>query len=184
MALDRTMSWRFPVPLALVNGILFNISWFLIVSAESGIWSPLLAALHLVIHFSMVAAAQGALWPEGKFVAAMSLLGAVVDSLLFRTGVFTVGGEIASPPLWMTSLWPVLATTFMHAFQALQTRPALAALFGAVGGALSYSAGTSLTAVDFFDPVGGPLVLAALWAVLFPLLLVLAGTMSRQVRQA
>lgn len=177
------MSWRFPVPLVLVNGILFNISWFLIVSAESGVWSPLLAALHLAIHFTMVTSAQGALRPEVGFVAAMSLLGALVDSLLFGAGVFTVGGEVATPPLWMTSLWPVLATTFMHAFAGLQARPALAALFGAVGGALSYSAGTSLTAVDFFDPVGGPVVLAALWAALFPLLLMLAGRMSRRGRR-
>lgn len=174
------MRWRFPVPFALVNGVLFNISWFLIVTAESGVWSPLLAALHLVIHFAMVASARGVLWPEVKLVAAVSLLGVALDTLLFRTGVFTVGGEPATAPLWMTSLWPVLATTFMHAFSALQSRPALAALFGATGGALSYSAGTSLTAVDFFDPLGGPLVLAALWTVLFPLLLALAGRLSRQ----
>jgi hypothetical protein len=166
-------------PWILLNGILFNVSWFCIVASESAVLAPLVAALHLIVHFSLV----GRGLPEVGLVAVVTVIGVVLDNLLFRAGVFNVGGAYASPPLWITSLWPVLATTLMHAFRTLQSRPVLAILFGAVGGALSYTAGTSLTAVRFFDPVLGPLVLGALWAMLFPLLLAMAAYTERQQGQ-
>ena len=173
----RMMRARSLVPTSVINGILFNITWLCIVVSESAVFAPLFALLHLTIHFTVV----GARRYEIKLVALVTGLGFLLDQLLFKIGVFTVAGAASSAPLWMTSLWPVLATTVLHAFSFLQGRLWLAVVFGAVGGALSYTAGTSLTAVEFFDPSLGPLVLGLVWALVFPLLLALGAYFARRV---
>jgi uncharacterized protein (DUF697 family) len=88
--------------------------------------------------------------------------------------VFKLDGRFALAPLWLTCLWPVLATTFNHAFAGLQRMPVVAAILGAIGGYGSYVAGTALSAVEFADPVYGPVIIAVLWAGLFPALGALA----------
>jgi hypothetical protein len=156
-----------PIAYTLVNGLMFNITWFAIVTTESAVVAPILAALHLLIHF----VAMGKGFIELKVVAQVTLIGIVLDQLLFYLGVFNVGGLSALPPLWQPCLWPVLATTFMHAFAGLQARYWLASALGAVGGALSFIAGTGLTRVAFESDFFGPAIIGALWAALFPLLL-------------
>jgi hypothetical protein len=81
--------------------------------------------------------------------------------------------------LWLACLWPVFATTLMHTFAGLQNRVFLAVVFGALGGALSYTAGVRLTTIEFGSPLWGPFILGALWAVVFPLLLVFAARLSK-----
>jgi hypothetical protein len=156
-----------PIAYALVNGLMFNITWFAIVTTESMVVAPILAVLHLVVHFVVM----GKGFIELKVVAQVTLIGVVLDQLLFYLNVFNVGGLSALPPLWLSCLWPVLATTFMHAFAGLQCRYFMASALGAVGGALSFIAGTGLTSVAFESDFFGPVIVGALWAVLFPLLL-------------
>jgi hypothetical protein len=156
-----------PIACALVNGLMFNITWFAIVTTESMVVAPILATLHLLIHFLVM----GKGFVELKVIAQVTLIGIVLDQLLFYLNVFTVEGVPALPPLWLSCIWPVLATTFMHAFAGLQTRYWLASAMGAVGGAFSFIAGTRLTSVAFESDLLGPVIIGALWAVLFPLLL-------------
>jgi hypothetical protein len=151
----------------LLNGLMFNVTWFAIVTTESAIAAPILAIIHLMIHFTLM----GKGYFEIKVIAQVTLLGLVIDQLLFYFHVFTVDGHSAFPPLWISCIWPVLATTFMHAFSGLQRRYYLAGFLGAVGGAASFVAGTRLTGVEFQSAFVGPIIIAALWAVLFPLLL-------------
>jgi hypothetical protein len=156
-----------PIVYTLVNGLMFNITWFAIVTTESVVVAPILAALHLLIHFALM----GKGFIELKVVAQVTLIGIVLDQLLFYLNVFNVGGLSALPPLWLSCIWPVLGTTLMHAFVGLQTRYWLASAMGAVGGAFSFIAGTRLTSVAFESDLLGPVIIGALWAVLFPLLL-------------
>ena len=157
-----------PVAYTLLNGLMFNGAWFAIVTTESAVVAPILAALHLLIHFAVM----GKGFIELKVVAQVTLIGLVLDQLLFYVNVFNMGGSSSAlPPLWLSCLWPVLATTFMHAFAGLQNRYWLASVLGAVGGALSFIAGTSLTSVAFESDLYGPVIIGALWALLFPLLL-------------
>ena len=93
-----------------------------------------------------------------------ALIGVVVDQLLFYFQVFTVDGSAALPPVWMFFLWPVLATTVMHAFSALQGRYVLAAVLGGVGGVASFVAGTRMTGVEFASTLFGPAIIAVVWA--------------------
>jgi hypothetical protein len=155
---------------ALANGLMFNISWFAIVYMHSPYWAPAIAAVHLLCHFSTI----GLGMVEARFVLGVSLLGLLLDQVLFAAGVFRSPNSVAFAPLWISCLWPVLATTMMHAFSALQRRPIVASLAGAIGGGASYIAGTRLSDVDFASPLWGPIIMAGLWAVLFPLLLMVA----------
>lgn len=165
-----------PAPAAakIFNGTLFNLSWLAIVLSHSPVIAPMVVALHLFVHFGLIGRGER----EVRLIAVTFLLGAVLDQLLFLTGVFTVDGQAALAPFWLTCLWPVLATTFLHVFESFRSRPLLAALFGAIGGTGSYIAGTGLSDVAFAHPVAGPLVMAVLWAGLFPLLLRLAGRIA------
>jgi hypothetical protein len=151
----------------ILNGLMFNVTWLVIVTSESPVVAPVVALLHLLIHFAVM----GKGYIELRVIAQVTLIGVVLDQLLFYFQVFNVSGQAALPPLWITCLWPVLATTFMHAFSGLQSRYVLAALLGGIGGAASFIAGTRLTSVAFESALYGPLVIAVLWAVIFPLLL-------------
>lgn len=165
------------VPAVLANALLFNLTWFAIVATHNAVMALVIVALHLAAHFALVGRDRG----EMLLIAAVSLLGAALDQLLFAFGVFNVAGQDALAPLWLSALWPVFATTLLHAFASLRGRPWLAALIGGVGGAVSYIAGVNLSDVDFAHPLWGPLVLGALWALLFPLLLALSARLSRAV---
>ena len=156
-----------PIRNLILNGLLFNITWFVIVTSESAIIAPLVALLHVMIHFAVM----GKGYLELKVIVQVLLIGVVVDQLLFYFGFFLVSGKAALPPLWITCLWPVLATTLMHASSGLQSRLVLAACLGGVGGAMSFIAGTRLTDVAFQSAVFGPFIIAVLWAIIFPLLL-------------
>jgi len=148
------------------NGLLFNISWLAIVSSQSTLIAVAVVVVHLTIH--MLWMGRGG--RELLFIAALSLFGAASDHILFALGVFNVNGQPAAAPIWLSCLWPVLATTLAHAFSVLQQRLLLASVLGAIGGFASYSAGTAMSAVGFADPLYGPVLIAALWAILFPAL--------------
>ncbi len=154
------------MPAALINGLAFNLSWLLIVGSSSSLLAPLVAALHVGIHLALVGKPR-----EYLVIAAVTAFGAFLDQLLFAVGVFTVAGAAAAAPLWLSCLWPVLATTLLHAFTFLHGRWFLAATFGAVGGCASYLAGTRMTDVAFAAELAGPATLAVLWALLLPALL-------------
>lgn len=132
--------------------------------------APIVVAVHLAVHAFFVGLKNS----ELLFVASVTAVGIALDQVLFKAGVFRIDGAAAYAPLWLSCLWPVLATTFMHAFESLQKHLWLAAVVGAIGGALSYIAGTRLSNVEFASAETGPLVMAALWFVVMPALLLLA----------
>ncbi len=165
----RRLSVAVNSPLAkmFANGLLFNISWLVIVVSESAAVAVAQVLLHLTLHFYFL----GRGFPELRLVAVIALGGYVLDQILFYTGVFTSAGQASAVPLWMHCLWPVFATTLCHAFAGFAARPLIAAVVGGVSAALSYIAGVRLTAVAFGDPLLSPLLIGLLWAVMFPALL-------------
>ena len=150
---------------ALANGIAFNISWLAIVGTGSNLIAPAVVLVHLLCHLSLLGKPR-----EYLVIAAVTVAGALLDQVIFALGILKVeGGTVA--PFWLSCLWPVLATTLLHAFSFLQGRWALAAAFGAVGGCGSYLAGTRISVVEFGSDLYSPMIIALLWAVLLPLLL-------------
>jgi hypothetical protein len=165
-----------PDPTNVANALLFNLSWLAIVLTQSPFIAPVIVVAHLLLHFRFMGKGKG----ELLLIAAVTLCGAAVDQLLFKAGVLKLAGQPALAPLWLACLWPVFATTLMHCLAGFQHRVLLAAAFGALGGALSYAAGVRLSAVEFGSPLWGPVVLAALWAAVFPLLLQIAARLQSQ----
>ena len=148
------------------NGLLFNLSWLAIVSSQS-LWVAIpVVVVHLAVHLAWL----GGGMRELRFIAAVAVFGLALDQFLFALGLFQLNGEAALAPLWLGCLWPVLATTLNHAFATLQKNLALAAVLGAAGGAGSYYAGTQMSAVGFASLPVGLVVIAMLWAALFPAL--------------
>lgn len=154
----------------LLNGVLFNISWLLIVLAQDPLLSWTVAAVHVAVHMLLMGRGR---W-ELLLLAVVAGIGIAVDQLLFASGVLTNSPGTVGAPLWLSALWPVFATTLLHVFSGLRAHLWLAALVGGVGGYLSYLAGTGLSSVSFAQPLFSDLVLIVFWSVMFPTLLVLA----------
>ena len=163
-------------PVNIINIVLFNISWFAIVLSQSTLVAPIIVGIHLLLHWLVMGKGKD----ELRLIGGVTLCGVVVDQLLFKTGVFNLAGQPALAPLWLSCLWPVFASTLMHSLVGFQNRIALAVVCGALGGALSYIAGVRMSAVDFASPLWGPVLLGALWAVIFPLSVQVAARLQSQ----
>jgi hypothetical protein len=104
-------------------------------------------------------------------------IGLAWDGALLNLGLlaFSPAGPIDSlPPPWMLALWPLFASTLNVSLRWLHARPVVAAVLGGISGPLSYWGGTRLGALQLPEPATGLALLAAGWAVITPLLLVLA----------
>lgn len=149
---------------------MFNVSWLLIVTSQDAIVAWSVVAVHLALHTGLMGRGSG----ELRFVLLLSAVGLLIDQLLFATAVLVLPGSGTLAPLWLTALWPVLATTALHAFSGLRQHLWLAALVGAVGGFGSYRLGAMLSPVDLGAMPYSALALGLLWAGLFPAMLLLA----------
>ncbi|MEN0105296.1 MAG: DUF2878 domain-containing protein [Pseudomonas sp.] len=149
----------------LANAGLFQLGWF------AAVYSPQVPALLIV---PVLVAVVHLLWlgrGEWKVLAAITLLGSVCDSLLMHAGVFAFAEPRLVIPLWLVLMWTLLATTLRHCLAWTATPWWLASVLGAVAAPLSYYAGARLAGVGL--PLGvwpTLLILAVLWAALFPLL--------------
>lgn len=151
----------------IANGTAFNISWLAIVYSQSTPIAVAVVAIHLALHGYFLVNNQR----EWLLIAAVAVFGVVLDQVLFAGGLFVLdNGSASLAPLWLSCLWPVLATTFDHAFATFQQRPWLAVVAGLIGGSMSYIAGTRLSDIAFADAVAGPIIIGLLWAALMPAL--------------
>ena len=158
----------------LANAALFQCGWFACVLGGDSRWL-LVGVAALIIHLLWISA-----WSEdGLVILAVTVLGTVVDTTLRSLGVFHFG--VAGPliPFWLIMLWALLATTLRHCL-AWSAQPWWrASLLGALGGPLSYYAGSQMAGVRFgFDTPSTLIGLALLWSVLFPVLHKIARTLS------
>ncbi|KTC44057.1 hypothetical protein AO262_01415 [Pseudomonas fluorescens ABAC62] len=147
----------------LANAALFQCGWFTCVLGGDGPWL-LAGAAVLAIHLLWIST-----WSkDGVLIISVMLVGTAVDTLLRTAGVFQFSEPGPLIPFWLMLLWALLATTLRHCL-AWSARPWWrAALLGAVGGPLSYYAGSQLAGVQFGYGLGPTMIgLALLWAMLF-----------------
>lgn len=166
------------MPIKLIaNAVLFQLGWFAAVLGGSS-WWLLIPLGVLLLHFSWISS-----WAaEGKLVMSVFFAGAALDSFLLQMGVFAFPAESDLVPLWLALLWALLATTLNHCL-AWSQRWWLAAPLGAISAPLSYLAGATLAGVSF--PLGHwptLLLLAAIWALVLPLLHAFAHLYREQYR--
>lgn len=153
----------------IANVLLYQLGWAACVFGAANGFAPegaVVAAAIVAWHISR-ASRPGA---EALLAAAAAVLGLVFESLLVAAGWVRVEDGI----YWLVSLWALFATTLNVSLRALQTRPWIAALVGAIGGPLAYYAGARIGALHFLQPAAMLAALALGWAIAAPLLLTLA----------
>jgi hypothetical protein len=111
---------------------------------------------------------------EAAIAAAAAAIGLVFENALVGVGWVSVQDGV----YWLVILWALFATTLNGALRALQGRPWLAALVGALGGPLAYYAGARMGALQLLQPAAMLAALAAGWALATPLLLSLARRLA------
>lgn len=150
----------------LVNAVLFQCAWFACVLGGHSLWL-LVAVAVLAIHLLWTSS-----WhQEGQVILAVTLLGTVIDTVLRTFGVFHFSMPGPLIPLWLVLLWALLATTLRHCLGWSAQPWWRASLLGAVGGPLSYYAGSQLAGVSFgYGTLPTLIGLALLWALIFPVL--------------
>lgn len=165
---------------SLRNFMLFQIGWFACIlgaAHDHTLLGGVLAAGCLVLHLLTTTGRK----EEILLMAKGAVIGAVIDSALLHLELiaFKAPGPVVliSPP-WMLLLWMLLMTTINHSMAWLKSRPWLACALGAISGPFCYFAGARLGAATIPSPVEFALIMAAIWAVVMPLLFRLAGSAS------
>ena len=170
--------------LLLLEFAAFQGAWFACVSgAASGsvAWGLAAVALAVLLRVALTDRPRA----EAALVFASLVIGLAWETIAVQAGwvrYASPGPWPIVPPLWILAMWVLFATTLRSSLRWLQGRPALAALFGAVGGPLSYAAAARMGACRFEQPVVSALAVGAAWAVITPLLLGLARRLDRSAR--
>lgn len=162
----------------LLNFLLFQIGWFACIlgaAHDRTLLGGLLAAGCLVLHLLITTK------PKEEIVLLVKgvMIGAAIDTTLLHLSliVFKAPGPVTliSPP-WMLLLWMLLMITINHSLAWLKSRLWVACALGAISGPFCYFAGAQLGAAEIPSPVAFALTMAAIWAVVTPLLFRLAGS--------
>ena len=160
----------------LINFLAFQLGWFAcVLGAAHGVpWAGTGIALAIVA-WHLTRAGQPR--QELILVVAAAGIGALWDSLLpalgwiqYPNGVLFAG----TAPHWMVALWMLFATTLNVSLAWLKRSLPLAIAFGAIGGPLAYFGGARLGALVFVEPIHALVALAIGWAVLTPVLVIIA----------
>jgi len=159
-----------------LNFLAFQIGWLSSVygGAQQMPWlGPIAVAIALTLHFRV------AKWPlaELALILSCALIGCFFDSALvafgwvqYSSGVFS---EFAAP-YWIITMWMLFATTLNVSMRWMRGKNWLAALFGLIGGPLTYLAGQKLGGIILVDQFAALVALGLGWAVMMPLLMRLA----------
>ncbi len=158
--------------------VLMQVGWFACVlgAADGRGWvGPLVVLAAIAVHVAFIAPAPDERRIELQNVLRFGVLGAAVDAGLTRLGLLVFDGnavEFLGMPLWMAALWFLFPILFNSSLAWMRGRHVLAALFGLVGGPLSYLGGESLGALEL-----GPnrtvalLAIGVVWGTYTPLAL-------------
>jgi hypothetical protein len=160
----------------LLNLLLFQVGWFAgVLGAAHGLpWAGVAVAAGIAAWHLWQARRPG---QELKLLVLAMAVGAAFETALVQLGWLRFdGGALASgtATVWMVALWSNFATTLNVSLRALRERFLLAAALGAVGAPLSYYAGGKLGAVGFGEPTMALAAIAVGWAIMTPLLFVVA----------
>ena len=162
----------------LVNLVLFKGVWIsAVVGAASGRSWP--GAVSLTASVGIQAMRSVPVRLPGPYVlAGVVALGFVADSALTLASLVGFPERAAAawpPPAWMSVLWLNFGTTLDESLAWASKRPLLAGVSGAVGGPLAYVAGQRAGAISIGPGMRPILAIAAVWAVAFPCVAILAA---------
>jgi hypothetical protein len=163
----------------IVNILSFCAAWLACFfgAADGQFWfGPVVAMALLMLHLVL---RPDNLAVEMRLIVAAGVLGSAVDTGLALSGYVSFATHAILPwmcPPWMVAVWMVFGSTLRTSLDWLGSRYVLAALFGVLGGPLSYAYGARIGALQLSPPAAaGLLVIGVTWALVVPLLLWLAN---------
>jgi hypothetical protein len=133
----------------------------------------------VVLHFALSGKREQDAWLLGLCIA----VGIVLDTVAVRAGWITYASPLpvaGFAPAWIIALWALFATALREPLRWMHGRPVLAALFGAIGGPVSYAAAERLGACRFDDPMPSLCALGLGWAIVMPVLAEAARRMEQR----
>lgn len=150
----------------IMNIAAYQVSWWLLVILGNAVLSCCVASATVLLHLWF----DGRRRAEWSVLFSVAIIGSIMDSVLAHFGVYGDLWESQGIPLWLMLLWLVFATLFNVSLTWFRYRLGWAALFGGIGGALSYWGGSKFGAIE---PLGLWQIscLWGVWTVLFPLLI-------------
>lgn len=164
------------IPSCLINGLLFGISWLLIVTygAHQFIWIPLLIAtfyyLSQIILFSK--------FDRNSFLICVPLsiyallFGLIQEMVFIYSGILSYPNASIFPPFWLLTLYPLFALTLNSSLSFLNKNIVLTFMLGGIGGILSYILIEELDGVLILSPTAYPF-LFIFWGLSLTLLIIL-----------
>ena len=158
----------------LINLAIYQLVWFCAVAyGNAGALSGLLLVVHLALSRNR----------RGDLLLMLLLLasGTALDTLLQLAGVLAFSPPPLLIPLWLAVIWLALATLPLNGLSWMIDRPFTCIGFGLVGGPLAYWAGTRLGGATFpFSSLYSLSLLALVWALYWPLVMVIAGRLRNR----
>lgn len=157
----------------LVNFAAFQIGWFsCVLGASNGypLAGPIVVLLVTALHLSFAYEPR----KELSLILIAAVVGACFDSLVVQTGWIAYPNGIlldGTAPYWIVAMWLLFATTLNVSLRWMHRNYAISALFGFVGGPLSYIAGAKLGGLVFIETAPALAALAIGWAAIMPFLI-------------
>ena len=170
-----------------MNAVLLNISLFkagwlaAVFSAAASV--PFLGTLAIAVAVATHLARSESRYGEIRLLAMAAAIGFGWESLLVATGLVQYGAASIVPgtaPYWIVAMWLLFATTLNVGMRWLRKSMLVTAIFGAIGGPLSFLAGQKAGAVSFPDPFVSLAVIGLGWAVFLPFLVRYASRVDEQ----
>jgi hypothetical protein len=167
-----------------LNVAVFYVGWFVAVWAAAKNWpvEATLASVAVVAIHMLVSQNRRHDW---AVIVLAALAGIVVETIMVRSGlaIYKAAGPLDSfAPAWLVGMWMAFATMFNVSLNWMKHRLWLAVLFAAIGGPLSYYFGMKMGGMTMAEPLWATLgIIAVLWAVAFPLLLIYARQGDPQI---
>lgn len=167
----------------IANFLGFQAGWFACaLSAGAGypLVGPVVVGAILTLHLKWCADRKA----ELILLGSVFLIGGAIDATQWLLGV-SIAPVPELPkvfaPLWFATMYANFAATLRYSLAWLGARPWLAAIFGAVGGPMTYRGGAVFDAIVMREPEWISLVvLAAVWGLLTPSLFALERWLSRR----
>lgn len=164
--------------------VVAQVGWFAvaILAAHGHSVAAALAGLPVIVINAML---SGRVMTTVRFAAFAALLGPIADLGLVSAGLLTLHTSLLAgvwmPPWWWV-LWGMFASAVPYGFAFLQGRLLLAAVLGATAAPFSYYAGAGLGAISLgASPVLSLTLVAVIWAIAMPLLVVLGAPRPKQL---
>ena len=155
------------------NFVLFQLGWFACVIGAANhqvLWPAIGTLIYIGLHIWCSSRRAS----ELRLVIKAILFGVSADTLIANFGFLSFEDawpSIYLSPLWMWTLWALVASTMNSSLVWLRDKPILCAILGAIAGPMSYEAGIRMGAGDWGPngQIGGLILLSLAWGIAIPL---------------